>query len=401
MVESPVYEAGTIGCFVPHDLARPIVGAAHGPLAGRRAAVKDLYDIAGEKTGGGSPEWLEEAQPAARHSTVVDRLLAAGATITHRTIADEFFFSLTGTHSRYTIPVNVRAPGRVPGGSSSGSAAAMAAGLCDFAMGSDTGGSVRIPASFCGVFGIRPTHGRVDLAGGMAMAPSLDTGGWFADDADLFAGVGDVLLDGGRVDAAIATVAIAADAFALADPAVRAAHEGFLARAVGLLPRTSAATIAPDGFADWRAAFRNVQAHEVIALYGAWAAKRKPAFNPSVGDRFRYAFTVTDAMKAEADAMRATVRARMHALVPPGTVLCLPTAPTIAPRRDATEAELESFRMATLALTCPAGLAGLPQVTLPAVRVDGCPAGLSFIGWQGGDEALLGLARRLAPLCAH
>ncbi|MBM3559809.1 MAG: amidase [Alphaproteobacteria bacterium] len=401
MTPSPVYEAGTVGCFVPNDLVRPIVGAAHGPLAGRVAAVKDLYDIAGEKTGGGSPEWLETAKPAARHSAVVEKLLAAGATIAHRTIADEFFFSLTGTHSRYTIPVNVRAPGRVPGGSSSGSAAAMAAGLCDFAMGSDTGGSVRIPASFCGVFGIRPTHGRVDLTGGMAMAPSLDTGGWFTDDAGLFATIGDVLLDHRKVGGRIAHVSIAADAFALADPAVRGAHEGFLARAADLLPRTSDITLASDGYADWRAAFRNVQAHEVMALYGAWAAQRRPAFNPSVGDRFRYATAVTDAMKAEADAMRARVRAHIHGLVPPGSVVCLPTAPTIAPLRDASEAELESFRMATLALTCPAGLAGLPQVTLPAVRVDGCPAGLSFIGWAGGDEALLGLARRLAPLCAH
>lgn len=401
MVTSPVYDGGTIGCFVPHDLARPIVGAAAGPLAGRQAAVKDLYDIAGEKTGGGSPEWLEDAAPAARHSVVVEKLLAAGATIAHRTIPDEFFFSLTGTHSRYGIPVNVRAPGRVPGGSSSGSAAAMAAGLCDFAMGSDTGGSVRIPASFCGVFGIRPTHGRVDLTGGMAMAPSLDTGGWFADDAALFATVGDVLLDGARVNADIGRVQIAADAFALADDGVRIAQQGFLTRAAELLPRVGTVTVAPEGFADWRAAFRNVQAHEVMALYGDWAAKRRPEFGPGVRERFRYAATVTDAMAAEARAVRAKVRAHMHGLVPPGTVICLPTAPTIAPLRTASEAELENFRLATLALTCPAGLAGLPQVTLPSVRVDGCPAGLSFVGWEGSDEALLALARRLAPLCAH
>src|SRR5215468_6256779 len=150
------------GFFVPHDLKAPIKGTPHGPLTGLSAAVKDLYAIEGEKAGAGNPDWLAQAPIAKQHATAVQKLLAAGATVIGKTITDEFFYSVTGMNAHYGTPPNLRAPGRIPGGSSSGSAAATAAGACDFALGSDTGGSVRIPASFCGLYGIRPTHGRVD-----------------------------------------------------------------------------------------------------------------------------------------------------------------------------------------------------------------------------------------------
>ena len=156
-------------------------GAATGLLAGLTVVVKDMYDIVGSRTGGGSPEWLAEQKPATRNATVVEQILAAGAIITGKTICDEFFYSVTGVNAHYGTPRNLRAPGRLPGGSSSGSAAACGANACDFAIGSDTGGSVRIPASFNGLYGLRPTHGRIDLAGAMAMAPSFDVGGWFAN----------------------------------------------------------------------------------------------------------------------------------------------------------------------------------------------------------------------------
>ena len=174
--------------FVPHDLKAPLTGAASGPLAGLTAAVKDMYAIAGERAGGGNPDWLAQAQPATANCSAVQKLLDAGATIVGKTICDEFFYSVAGINAHYGTPANIRAPGRIPGGSSSGSAAAVAAGACDFALGSDTGGSVRIPASLCGLYGIRTTHGRVDLTGAMAMAPSFDVGGWFANAPASFAG---------------------------------------------------------------------------------------------------------------------------------------------------------------------------------------------------------------------
>jgi amidase len=132
--------------FVPHDLTAPFVGASEGPLAGLTAAVKDMYDIAGHRTGGGSPDWLNAHPPAASTAAAVRRILDAGATVIGKTVCDEFFYSVTGANAHYGIPINPRAPGRLPGGSSSGSASATAAGACDFALGSDTGGSLRVPA---------------------------------------------------------------------------------------------------------------------------------------------------------------------------------------------------------------------------------------------------------------
>src|SRR5438093_10093880 len=162
-----------LAAFVPHDLKASISGAATGPLAGLVGAVKDMYDIAGYRTGGGSPDWLAAASEATASAAAVRRILDAGATIIGKTICDEFFFSVTGANAHYDTPTNPRAPARLPGGSSSGSAAAAAAGTCDFALGSDTGGSVRAPARFCGLYGIRPTPGSVHLSGAMAMPPSF------------------------------------------------------------------------------------------------------------------------------------------------------------------------------------------------------------------------------------
>jgi amidase len=173
-------EHGRGAFFVPHDLESPVVGSGTGPLAGLTAGVKDMYDIAGSRTGAGNPAWLAAHAPARSHAAAVAKILAAGATIIGKTICDELLFSVAGINAHYGTPANLRAAGRIPGGSSSGSAAATAAGACDFALSSDTGGSIRVPAAFCGLYGMRPTHDRVDLSGAVAMAPSFDTCGWFA-----------------------------------------------------------------------------------------------------------------------------------------------------------------------------------------------------------------------------
>jgi amidase len=387
------------GFFVPHDIAAPIRGSASGPLAGLAAAVKDMYDIAGTRTGAGNPTWLTTHEPARRNAAAIDKILAAGATITGKTICEELFFSVTGVNAHYGTPANVRAPGRMPGGSSSGSAAATAAGACDFALGSDTGGSVRIPASFCGLYGIRPTIDRVDLAGAIAMAPSFDVAGWFAATPGVFRRVGGVLLGGERVEAPVTALAVAVDAFAEADAEVAALGHAFLAHAATALPPPREITIAPGGFEPWRKANRVVQGREAWQSYGEFVTTAKPQLGPGIKERIAYAATVT---AAEADAARivmASARAHIRALVPPGTVMALPTAPCIAPRVDLAADALESFRVRVMRLTCISGLSGLPQVTIPAGTIEGCPAGLSLIGWAGGDEALLDLACTLARFC--
>ena len=194
-----IIERDTVGAFCRHTHA-DAAGAASGPLAGLTFGAKDIYDVAGHKTGFGSPDWLRTHGPAERTAPAVQRLLDAGAHLVGKTHTDEMTYSLNGENPHYGTPVNVNAPGRIPGGSSSGSAAAVAAGLVDFALGSDTGGSVRAPASFCGIFGMRPTHGRIPLDGACPLAATFDTAGWFARDATLLERVGRVLL----ADSAIA-----------------------------------------------------------------------------------------------------------------------------------------------------------------------------------------------------
>jgi amidase len=385
--------------FVPHDLDAPIAGSAEGPLAGLTAVVKDLFDIAGTRTGGGNPDWLAAQQPARTHAAAVAKILAAGATITGKTICDEFFFSGTGMNAHYGTPLNIRAPGRIPGGSSSGSAAAVAANACDFALGSDTGGSVRMPASYCGVYALRPTHGRIDLAGGMAMAPSFDTAGFFANAPGVARRVGAVLLDDKPVRAPINRLLVAQDAFAVADPPVAALGGDFLVHAARTLPKPDRTIIAPDGFDIWREAFRVVQGRETWASFGDFVTRAKPALGPGIKERMAFAATVTQEQAGAAREIVDAARAQLRAVVAPGTIVALPTAPCIAPRIDMSADESESFRVRVMRLGSPAVLAGLPQITIPVGTVAGCPAGLSFIGWAGGDEALLDLACAVAKHC--
>jgi amidase len=382
--------------FVPHDIEAPIQGAHGGPLAGLTAVVKDMYDIIGARTGGGSPAWLAAQKPAAVHAAAVANILDAGATIVGKTVCDEFFYSVTGENAHYGTPTNVRAAGRVPGGSSAGSAAATAAGVCDFALGSDTGGSIRVPASFCGIYGLRPTHGRIDLSGAMPMSPSFDTGGWFASGPGVFRKVGEALLEGEGDRTPVREVLIADDAFAEADPAVASMLAEVLRRLTGVLPGQEHVRFAAQGLDPWREVFRIVQAWEVWRIYGEFIERHKPDLGPGIRERMAYAASVKEADAGAAREKVAAAREQIRTRLSPGTILALPAAPAIAPLRQTPARELEEFRLRTFRLTCIAGISGLPQVTIPAGTVAGCPVGLSFIGWDGADEVLLDLAFRVA-----
>jgi amidase len=378
--------------FVPHDLAAPLIGKSGGPLSGLTAVVKDMYAIAGERAGCGNPDWLAHAQPAASNAAAVQRLLDAGASVVGKTVCDEFFYSVTGANAHYGTPVNVRAAGRLPGGSSSGSAAAIGAGLADLALGSDTGGSVRIPAALNGIYGVRPTHGRVDTAGVQDMAPSLDVPGFFAATPGLLRNTGAVLLDDRRVRSNVTRVFVLEDAFAEADPEVADCLRTLLEFMGDDLPVLEHGKIAPEGFDPWREAMRVIQGYEVWLTFGDFVTRHKPRFGPGVRERMEFAATVTPQQADAAGAVRAKAREHVLGITTPGTLLVLPTSPSIAPRTDASVAELDHFRTRVMRLTCTASLTGLPQINLPAGLVAGCPVGLSFIGWRGGDEALLDLA---------
>src|ERR1700726_2396199 len=225
-----------INAFVPGPRVH-IEGRPGGPLSGLSFAAKDLFDVAGHPTGGGNPDWAKSNPVPTRHGWAVQRLLDAGAKLIGKTITDEVSLGIVGENPFYGTPINSRAPDRVPGGSSSGSAAAVAAGLCDTALGTDTGGSVRVPASFCGLYGIRPTHGRLDLAGMLPQAPSSDTTGWFARDAATFARVSSVLLGEPLPSGLPTSLIVAVDAFGFADADVAVALRPMVDRLASLIGR--------------------------------------------------------------------------------------------------------------------------------------------------------------------
>jgi amidase len=384
--------ADPLNAFIPHDKVH-LAGAPSGPLKGLTFAAKDLYDIAGHVTGCGNPDWLASHGPATSTAPVVAALLAAGAELTGKTITDELAYSLNGQNFHYGTPINVNAPGRIPCGSSSGSAAAVAGKAVDLALGSDTGGSVRVPAAVCGIYGIRPTHGRVSLEGAMPLAPSFDTAGWFARDAGLLARIGEVLMgeDSASLQPGVARIS---DGFALAEPSVRAAVEP-LARQVEALRGTKPA-IEIGGLGDWMLTFRKLQAREIWQTHGAWIEKQHPRFGPEVAARFEWARSVASQPASDEVDRRRSFTARLAAILGSVGILIMPTAPDIAPLRGLEGANSQSFRDRTLSMTCIAGMARLPQVNVPAGRVNGCPVGLSLVGPQGSDRALLNLAAQLS-----
>ncbi len=383
-----------VGAYVPGGTL-DMPGSAGGPLDGLSFAAKDLYDIAGLPTSYGNPDWARTHPPAAATAPAIAALLAAGAHLRGKTKTVELAYGLTGENVHHGTPLNPAAPERFPGGSSCGSAAAVAAGMVDFAMGSDTGGSVRIPASYCGIFGIRPSWGAVNLAGACALAPSFDTAGWFAATAAVLRRVGEVLLPEGG-EAPLGPLLKVQEAWVNAVPGTATALAPGLAAAERLLGPALPVNLVPETVDLLYERFRIAQAAEAWATLGAWVEATKPAFGPGVGERFAAARAVGPEAAEQARRFRAGFAARLRALLAGGAVLAYPTSPVPAPRLDADAATQQAVRERTLAVTAIAGMAGLCEVSIPAARSEGAPVGLSLVAAPGRDRALLALAERLA-----
>lgn len=398
--------ADPLGAFMAHapyalnGYQKPSHG---GLLAGLSVGIKDLFDVAGLKTGNGSPAWLANAEPAKVHAPAVAALLSAGAQFAGKTLTDEIAWSLNGENVHYGTPVNVAAPGRIPGGSSAGSAAAVAGGLVDFALGSDTGGSVRLPASYCGIWGLRPTHGRVSLEGAMALAPSFDTAGWFARTPDVMVKVGRVLLSAqDSVPAEVSHLVVAEDLFDRVEESVRDALLGKVRLLAERMERTlefialTGMNAAAGDLADWRDAFRVVQSSEAWQVHGDWVKSVDPSFGPGIKERFAMARALgADAISA-AKARRAIIREAMDKAITPGTLLIVPGAAGVAPQCGMNGPVVDDIRGRALDMLCPAGHAGLPQLAMPALDLPEGPVGLGVVGWRGSDEALLALGEQVA-----
>jgi amidase len=382
--------------FMPYP-AVPVPHAPSGPLSGLTFAAKDLFDVAGYPTSAGSPHMLAMSGVKTRTAPTVQKLLDSGARLVGKTITDELAFSMSGKNAHFGTPVNGGAPDRIPGGSSSGSAAAVSNGLCDFALGTDTGGSVRAPANHCGLFGIRPTHGRVSLEGCHDLAPSFDTCGYFTRDGATFIRVGEVLL--GPDSAPLPQsprVLLAQDAFALLHKEVREALAPALGQVEAVLGGPDPIEVAAEGFTALYWTMRYIQSREAWTVDGPMIERYHPPLGPGVADRFEFSKAVTDSQVTEAQVIRAAFRKRFSALLADDAVLILPTMPDIAPLLSQSDEALNDYRNNALNLLCLSVLSGLPQVSIPLASRSGAPLGLSLMGPAGSDMSLVALAQRIA-----
>src|SRR5689334_2832588 len=338
-----------IHAFVPGPRVH-VAGTPGGPLSGLTFAAKDLFDVAGHPTGGGNPDWARQNPVPTRHAWAVQRLLEAGATLVGKTITDEVSLGILGENPFDGTPLNPRDPDRVPGGSSSGSASAVAQGLCDTALGTDTGGSVRVPASFCGLYGIRPTHGRLDLTGMLPQAPSSDTTGWFTRDAASFARGSEVML-GERIPATLPTRPLVAFyVYGIAHAATAAVLQPIAQALAARMKDVRDDLLAPSGLTTWARAQRTLQPWEAWQTFKPWLERDNPRLQYSVARNLARGAAIPESEREWAALVRSEARARMTWLLPPGTILCMPTTPFPAPLKGQSVPALEPVRARILGL---------------------------------------------------
>lgn len=377
------------------DLPAINLPSGDGPLNGETLAVKDIFDIAGMPTGCGNPQKNESSAPA-RTAPAVQKLLDAGAKFIGKTQTDELAFSLMGQNAHFPHPINPKAPDRVTGGSSSGSAAAVAGGLVSIATGTDTGGSIRAPASFCGLVGLRISHGRISLEGTMPLAPSLDTFGWFAKDSALYERVGAILLGEDQHDFKLTRpLFIPLLEHLLVGEAEDAAYRQMYKTVANHLGHTRSARQATASMDDLYLCFRQIQGFEAWAAHGAWLSAKERGLGPGVKERFEFGSQIDRATYESQVRRRALFTSEFADLLKDDGVMVLPTVPGAAPLAVTPLEELQVYREQALRLLMLSGLSGFPQITLPLGAVHGAPFGISLLGPKGSDAALLRLGRTI------
>lgn len=389
-----------VHCWAPGSMRLAATGS--GPLDGRTVAVKDMIAVAGHVSSFGHPRWRETHGPQDRTAPLISRLLAAGAEVAGLAKLDQLAYSLIGNVGEGTAPVNSLYPGRFTGGSSSGPAAAVAAGLADIGIGTDTG-SVRVPAAACGLLGLRPGHGLLSMDGVLPLAPSFDVAGIMTRDAALLGQALDVL----RGTAAAAGPATRQVLISGGWPAGTSAEAGqavpAVAAAIAGVTGAGLAEIAVTTLISAEAAdlFARIQAREVWQAHGGWLAVHGEALAADVRARVARAEALSTAPDAAAhqradEAGRRQYRAALDEIMPPASILVLPVMPDLAPPRDAGSGELAAFRGATLRFTAPAGLTGRPELVLPVQHLaSGKRLGIGLIGARSGEAELVRVASLL------
>lgn len=385
-------QPGMHGAFVKDGLDyQPRVTQSSSRLQGMRLAIKDVFDVAGLRAGAGNPAWWRGRDIADTSAYAVSALLNAGATWVGKTVTDELASSLTGVNIHYGTPLNPADPQRLPGGSSSGSAVAVAGGYADIALATDCGGSARLPASYCGIWGMRPSHGSAGTSG-FPLAPSFDTVGWFTSSGDVLMDVLHVVVPDVQVREPRSWV-VPEDALAVCDPEVRAAMTDLLEKLALPQQRIPKGTLP---LSAWANAYRILSGAEIWKAHGQWVAANGGNLAEDVLERFISASRIkTDEIERE-QIVRDTATQTLTGMLADDAIILMPTVPGPAPLRGSPASVLTVERQRVQQLVCAAGLAGLPQVSMPWMNVSGAPAGLSLIGPRGSDGAVIHAAQLLA-----
>lgn len=365
-----------------------VAGATSGALTGLTVAVKDLFAVEGYAVGAGVPAYLAGAPVSTATAAAVQQLLDAGASVTGIAQTDEFAYSVAGRNAHYGTPPNGAVPGALPGGSSSGPASAVATGQVAIGLGTDTGGSIRVPASFQGLWGLRTTHGAVSRSGLLPLAPSFDTVGWLTRDAATLSAAAGATLDLDAQGAVTPDWVYSPALIALGSPDVQSALSSVIAE-LGATP------IDVGDIDELFEAFRMTQAVEAWASAGDWVEAHPGTLGADIAARFAFAKAITEQQGLHAAAAYAAARQQLDAVLGE-RVLVLPSASSAAPSAVATAAQLEEFRAGTLRLSCIAGLTGRPALSIPLLTTPGGPVGLGIVGPRYTDLALIELGAVVA-----
>ena len=372
---------------MPHSPTRDIQITKNGLLSKLNFVVKDMCKIKNHKTSCGNPDFYEKCQPADDFAPFLKKILEAGATLKGITICDEFFYSLIGENGHYGTPTNLNAPGCVPGGSSSGSAAALTTNLYDFSIGSDTGGSVRVPASFCGLFGIRPTHNRINTEDVYPMAPSFDTLGWFAKDIDIFKNIGSVLLNSNeKTEFSFKEFVIAEDILELASPEIIKLFNNYINDKFPEIKKIRISKHSKEEIAD---NFRILQGGEIKENIIPWILENKPKISPEINNRIEMAMKITTDEINKAQNFREKLKVEIDKSLPKEIIALFPTTPFSSLKCGQSDEQLASYRKKLMEFTSIAWMTSRPQISMPKFKDNTGPIGISLLGWQYSDEILL------------
>ncbi len=397
-----VYSLEESGAFVETFVLEPYQS---GVLDGLKFAVKDNIDLSGKKTSYGSKSWNKHHVAAVYNALCIDQILGAGATCIGKTVADEFTYSLEGENYFFGTPLNPKVPDRVPGGSSSGSASAVACGLVDFSIGTDSGGSIRVPASLCGIWGMRPTLHRVSDAGVLPFMPSVSTVGAFSNDIETLDKVMRVLLRSHNdKPVKVNNIFLLRDAFSIADPIVRKTVESSISHLEGFdgvkISWISISDIVGEEFdlsACNERALRNLQTAEFANTVGGWIEAYKPELSPNFHAAYQNVlnFDRTDlnGMLSLCESLFCSISEFTNT----GDLFCFPTTPTVAPLKGSLSSldHVQDFYNRTMAISSFAGLGRLPEISIPISSVGDAPIGVSLVAGCYQDEFLLDAVKYL------